>query len=209
MGVIKRGILGGFSGKVANVVGSSWKGIAYMKSMPLSVANPQTTAQTTQRNAFSKTVEIAGIILADWLKPLWDRFAQGMSGYNAFVQTNIPLCPDGNFVPNNFIMSKGTLYNPGITSVIGDNSANTITYELSDQLGPNGLSTDLIYIMVFNATQNYWLFEAAQYTRAVDAYQITDDQMGTGDVCYTWLAYRRADGTMVSNDDMKTFTVVA
>jgi len=30
MGTIKRGILGGFSGKVANVVGTSWKGIALL-----------------------------------------------------------------------------------------------------------------------------------------------------------------------------------
>lgn len=209
MGVIKRGILGGFSGKVANVVGSSWKGIAYMKSMPLSVANPQTTAQTTQRNAFGKTVEIAGAILADWVKPLWDRFAQGMSGYNAFVQANVGLCPDGVFVPNNFIMSRGALYKGEIVSVIGDNSSNTITYELTTALGPNGLATDLIYLMVFNATQNYWIVEAGSYDRGQDAYVITDDQMGTGDQMYTWLAYRRLDGTMVSDSSMEAFVVVA
>ncbi len=40
MGIIKRGILGGFSNKVANVVGSSWKGINTMRALPLSVANP-------------------------------------------------------------------------------------------------------------------------------------------------------------------------
>ena len=31
MGTIKQGILGGFSGKVGTVVGSSWKGISYMR----------------------------------------------------------------------------------------------------------------------------------------------------------------------------------
>ena len=31
MGTIKKGILGGFSGKVGTVVGASWKGISYMR----------------------------------------------------------------------------------------------------------------------------------------------------------------------------------
>ena len=33
MGTIKQGILGGFSGKVGTVVGSSWKGISYMRGL--------------------------------------------------------------------------------------------------------------------------------------------------------------------------------
>jgi hypothetical protein len=34
MGIIKQGILGGFSGKVGNVVGGTWKGIDYMRVLP-------------------------------------------------------------------------------------------------------------------------------------------------------------------------------
>lgn len=37
MGTIKQGILGGFSGKVGNIVGASWRGIDYIRSMPASV----------------------------------------------------------------------------------------------------------------------------------------------------------------------------
>ena len=53
MGIIKRGILGGVSNKVGNVVGSSWKGIATLRSLPLSVANPNTLAQRNNRTSFS------------------------------------------------------------------------------------------------------------------------------------------------------------
>ena len=49
MGTIKRGILGGFKNKVGSVIGSSWKGIDTMRSMPLSVANPNTAKQKTVR----------------------------------------------------------------------------------------------------------------------------------------------------------------
>jgi len=34
MGTIKKGILGGFSGKVGTVIGGVWKGIEYMRSIP-------------------------------------------------------------------------------------------------------------------------------------------------------------------------------
>ena len=39
MGTIKQGILGGFSGKVGTVVGSSWKGISYMRGQAQNVKN--------------------------------------------------------------------------------------------------------------------------------------------------------------------------
>lgn len=47
MGTIKKGILGGFSGKVGTVVGSSWKGIAYMRSLPQNMKNPRTEGQVS------------------------------------------------------------------------------------------------------------------------------------------------------------------
>ena len=53
MGKIKQGILGGFRGKVGNVIGGNWKGIDYMRVKPASVANPKTVGQVGQRNKFS------------------------------------------------------------------------------------------------------------------------------------------------------------
>jgi hypothetical protein len=94
MGVIKRGILGGFRGKVANVIGSSWKGIAVIKAMPLSVANPKTAGQVAQRTKMTNIVAFAKIILVNIIKPLNDRFASGESGFNLFVKRNILLFDD-------------------------------------------------------------------------------------------------------------------
>ena len=49
MGTIKQGILGGFNGKVGTVIGSSWKGITYMKGIPNHTRNPRTEKQIAQR----------------------------------------------------------------------------------------------------------------------------------------------------------------
>jgi hypothetical protein len=50
MGTIKQCILGGFSGKVGTVIGASWKGINYMRSIPQHVKNPRTAGQVSRRS---------------------------------------------------------------------------------------------------------------------------------------------------------------
>lgn len=88
MAKIKQGILGGFSGKVANVVGTSWKGRAVMKSQPLSVANPKTEAQQEQRGKFSKIAELASAVLTQFVQPVENPISGNISGYNLFCKDN-------------------------------------------------------------------------------------------------------------------------
>lgn len=88
MAVIKQGVLGGFSGKIGGVIGSSWKGIAIIKAMPLSVAQPVTAKKTNAKARFTSVVSLSTDILLDTIKPLLDRTAVQMSGYNAFASMN-------------------------------------------------------------------------------------------------------------------------
>lgn len=73
MGIIKQGITGGFSGNVGNVIGGSWKGIAYMRIRPVSVANPQTDLQMDQRSKFAVTIK--------FLEPLTEALRTGFRNY--------------------------------------------------------------------------------------------------------------------------------
>lgn len=57
MGTIKQGILGGFNGKVGTVIGSSWKGITYMRGQSQHVKNPRTAGQIYSRTAFKAVSE--------------------------------------------------------------------------------------------------------------------------------------------------------
>ena len=52
MAIIKQGILGGFSGKIGNVVGGSWKGINYMRVLT-KPSNPNSEKQVNQRTKFT------------------------------------------------------------------------------------------------------------------------------------------------------------
>jgi len=86
MGKIKRGILGGFTGKVANVVGSSWKGLAVMKSLPISVAYPNTMKQQKVKIKFKAGAELSGKVKMVNIRTLWNRWAVFMSGFNSFMR---------------------------------------------------------------------------------------------------------------------------
>ena len=89
MGKIKRGILGGFQGKVANVIGQGWKGIDVMRSMPISVANPRTPAQQANRTKFSDLVDASKAIGSAYLRKTFDKQAIRKTTFNAFVSANM------------------------------------------------------------------------------------------------------------------------
>lgn len=87
MGKIRKGILGGFSGRVGNVIGGAWKGISYMRSEATSIANPRTTKQVEVRENFSVIGKLmAGAVqvlrASDWRK------TRGNSAFARGVQVN-------------------------------------------------------------------------------------------------------------------------
>lgn len=151
MGVIKRGILGGVSNKVGNVVGSSWKGIATLRSLPLSVANPNTTAQRNNRSTFSVMSKLGSDVLATVCQPLWNRDAKQMSGFNAYVMYNKKAF-DANPLEwlLNPIMSKGNLSATLSNAGINDDGANLVATWDSSLVNPQDSRDDIAYVQVIH-----------------------------------------------------------
>jgi hypothetical protein len=211
MGILKQGILGGISGSVGNVTGSSWKGIAVIKAKPLSVANPKTASQTAQRGKFSNAVAFAKEILSSVIKPLWDRFAQQKSGFNAFIQENIDLFTSAMpATPADLVISKGKMEKTVIASVVPDAGGNEVGITWADDSGEGmKLTSDVPFAVVVNETTE----EVVGYSGegSVDredlSVTVSLDSVSTGDVLRCYLAFRRADGTVVSNTDYDTQTV--
>lgn len=209
-GVINRGILGGFRGKVANVIGGSWKGIAYMRSQPLSVANPNTAAQQSQRTAFSDTVAIAQEVLSAVIKPLMDRFAGAMSGFNYFVQQNIgEWVTAGVFTWENLRFSIGTLTSAEITSLSLANGNPTVGVNWSDNSGTGtAAASDQAYAVVYNATQNVWRYQDDTVDRQAENIVVTfAANLVTADVVHAWLMFKNEAGDKVSNTTYATDNV--
>lgn len=86
MGTIKQGILGGFSGKVGTVIGSSWKGISYMKGRAQSTRNPKTAAQTMQRTYFKQLAALIAQLSDEQIHALFPHSVKGMTPRNILMK---------------------------------------------------------------------------------------------------------------------------
>lgn len=211
MARIKQGILGGFSGKIANVVGTSWKGIAVIKSQPLSVANPKTAAQVAQRTKLSACVAMLQPILSGVIKPLNDRFAGQMSGYNYSLQKSIAAFgADGSLAyPSEFKISRATA-KAQLIDTIDTRIANkeVMAFWTSDAGTGYALGTDKMFFVVFNETTGE-IGYSADAARADQTTQVVLPESGltNGDVLRCYLAALRADGTIGFAQDYSSHVV--
>ena len=211
MGVIKQGILGGFSGKVANVVGSSWKGIAVLKSLPLSVANPNTAGQQAQRGAMTQIVAASRLLLASLIQPYWNPFSQKMSGYNAFVKENIDTFTTSGFTTfANFFSTRGSLLNVVVSSATADASDSEVVVNWADNSGTaDALATDEAVICYYNATQDYWVVDAGNAVRSDGTITIADALIAASDELKVYTSMSRPDISKVADSVYNAVTVSA
>ncbi|NJL77434.1 MAG: hypothetical protein HC892_22760 [Saprospiraceae bacterium] len=200
MAIIKQGILGGIQNKIGNVVGTSWKGISVIKSLPVSVANPKTAAQVAQRDRFTAAVKFASEILGTVIKPLWDRFSQRQSGYNAFVSANI-----ANFegvileTSENLIISRGKMAATPMSDAEVRKEGGIVTITWVDDSGQGfKQATDLAYAVAYNRATAEATGTGGTVTRAdgTISFVMNGDPIDGVDL---YLAFRRADGTIVSD----------
>jgi hypothetical protein len=201
--VIKQGILGGLSGTIGSVVGSSWKGISTLKAKPLSVANPRTTGQVNQRNKFGNSVAFSQAILSTVIKPLWDRFAVRESGYNAFISQNIDLFAAEMPSPvANLVISKGKMSATPMSVAAYDIAEEVLTVTWDPTLkGSFEQNSDVPYIVAFDAVGKKVIgFDGTgAATRNSGTIDVTIDNTAFPTLSHAYLAFKRADGTIVSD----------
>jgi len=210
MGIIKQGILGGFSNKVGAVVGSSWKGIAVMKSKPISVANPRTAGQVAQRTKLKTLTQFLSPILADMIKPLNDRFAVKQSGFNLVTKRNLQWVSDlGVINYQNITLSEGKLSTPGLSNPLAEAGDTFVSVSWNTDLNNQyDLDNDDVYIAVLNQTENVWLGASSGYVRSDGSGDVNfSADLVAGDLIRIYVAFRRADGTYVSTSANISVTV--
>jgi len=74
MGKLINGINGSLVGRVGNIVGSTWKGIPYVKSRPVRRSKKATGGEAANREKFAMAQR--------WLSPLLDFVREGFRGYS-------------------------------------------------------------------------------------------------------------------------------
>jgi len=215
MGVIKQGILGGFQNKVGAVIGSNWKGIATMRSRPISVANPRTGKQIAVRSEFSILVKMASALNATLIRPYWSRFAQKKTGANAFISANYgKLAGTLHGIEERLILSQGKL--DGLADYAVDMSGGDfqLTWD-KNTLGVYGAATDKVSVFALCGIQDNAGRNSVEYkyvgetTRSAGTFTVDPGELAPeiedASEVYFVVCVSRADGTMVSNSQAAHF----
>lgn len=208
MGIINQGILGGLRKKVGSVVGASWKGIPVLRIYQPVVSNPKTAAQVTVRTGFKGFSLLASMILASYIKPLWDRGAVRMSGYNAFLKANATgIAAGANPFSAQIVATKGKMDKTTIATVAVSAAGVTVTWD-GAATSRYALPTDVPYILLLDDANEKVLYAGAApagtkrsdgtLTVAANAFMNPAEATSEGKV---YLSFMRADGSIVSDSD--------
>ena len=159
MARIETGILGGFSGRIGNVVSCYRHGKYYLRTLPEKVNHPNTEKQLAQRMRFT--------IIQQYLKPIskfihlgFGAYADGRSAYNAAMSYNLEHALTGSypFLSIDFAkarVSQGNL--PGaLNATMQQSGTNGITVTWENVGGAKGAKdTDLAVVLLFDPTTKY------------------------------------------------------
>jgi hypothetical protein len=154
MGTYKQGILGSFMGKIGSVIGSSWRGIYYMRIMPASVSNPQTPAQMEQRAKFSTAFAFLKPLVS-FLRQSYKAAAIEMSEINAamsdcILNNILGTYPDFYVDYETLLVSTGPLQSvPSATAVADGGGDISITWDDNTGVG-NAAADDIATIVIYN-----------------------------------------------------------
>lgn len=157
MGKIKKGILGGFSGKTGTVVGGSWKGIDYMRSLATSVANPKTAAQVTVRSNFKTIASIMAKANPITKLSNWSN-AKKQSAFNAAVRINY----DGAIVNDEIDLERlsfGEFSRKGLTDlrVVFEEGETNLSLKLTwvnDADDETSFNDDMVAVVIVRKSAN-------------------------------------------------------
>ncbi len=203
MGIIKQGITGGFSGNVGNVVGGSWKGIAYMRIRPMSVANPQTDPQMDQRSRFAVTIKFLEP-LTEAIRTGFRNFAIKMSAFNSAMSYNIHNAIQGTY-PNytvdypNALISKGKLPCP-LNQAASSTVVGTVKFDWEDNSDEvKARADDQTLLIVYNPVQEQAVVIAGLAERADSTQTVTVPDSFSGDLVECYMAFKAKEGDLISN----------
>jgi hypothetical protein len=157
MGKFKKGILGKFSGTIASVVGSVWRGIPYMRSVADSYKNPNTPKQVAQRARFGACTKFVNLVKTGIVLPIWEKKAVKMTGVNLFVKTNQHCFDDdGNILDYpNMKFSIGNLPLPENIVVVNSRTGNgLIVISWTDNSGSStAIATDRLMLVTLTGNK--------------------------------------------------------
>lgn len=203
MGTIKKGILGGFSGKVGTVIGGNWKGIDYMRGKAASVSNPKTEAQLDQRARFGAALKFLQP-LTSFIRVGFKNYAVKMTAFNSAMSYNLNNALAGVY-PDYFIdyasalVTRGAL--PGaLNPQVASTAPGEIEFSWTDNSqGAHAKPTDKVLLVVLNPVKQQAITIVGGNDRAAGGQTVTVPSSFAGDQVECFIAFQNLNQSVLSN----------
>lgn len=202
MGTISKGILGGFSGKVGNVVGGTWKGIDYMRSK----ANRRnfTPSQLQQEQQAKFGLAIRFVTTFSGLAEIsFGNFAIHKTGINSAVSYTLRNAITGTYpaysiVYRDALVSRGDLPNVLAPSVSAD-PGSILTWNWTDNSGTAiAKATDKALLVVYCPALQQCVYTTGSAGRSAGTDSLNLDAF-SGQAVHTWIGFISSKGARVAS----------
>ena len=202
MGRLKNGIQGGVSGKVGDVILSSWKGIEYVRSRPVKYHDAKTRVQVKQRNRFSMTMDFLRTITPFLRIGFRSHADNRMTAFNAAMSYNM------KFAVKEGDQGVGLDYQNARVSMGPLSAASDLrveiveeTLQISWETNPsaNARHDDIAMALAYNPVKREAVYDLNAAKRANMKAILPLASSWKGDAMEVYLSFKTADGSEVSD----------
>lgn len=186
---------GKLTGKLGSAVGFGWKGINAVRSYAIP-ANPKTDAQKAQRLMMTRLVAIARTLLLTVCHKFWNPGARNMSGFNAFIKSNLDrMYPEWD--PEILSLCEGGLEGIQPTSAVKADVDNTVEIEWSATIQSNGLAGDFVVGVIYDEITQMAFISDTHILRSAASMAITVPATLRANTIWSYVfCYRVVDGAL-------------
>jgi hypothetical protein len=209
MGTIKQGILGGFNGRVGNVVGSTWKGKSVMKIRPASVFNPN-TGQQQQRAKFG-LVGRFNQAHRNLIRIGFRAYTKNMTAANAAMSYNLAnaitgIFPDLSIDYSKVMLSMGSVPNVSGVSAVSEVAASvTFNWTPNNQAG-NGSDNDQLIASFYDSATGEVIYYSGFASRqeASSVISLPADWSGRSAEVFVFLVSLEGNGLSANRESVSS-----
>lgn len=202
MARLSKGILSPIQGKVGTVIGSSWKDVDYIRSLPKRNKNAkQSDAQEEHRAKFRMGIRFIRALSQLLTVSYQDN---GSTTNRNSAMKDLMAQSIGGVYPNYTIdystvqVARGSLKKADNPAVVAG-AAGKLNFSWTDTSGlGNGTSSDKAILAAYSPEVGEFMFSVDGATRA-DEEAILDVRFFSGKEVHTWMSFRSANGKIVAD----------
>lgn len=162
MGRIKQGANGGFSGKAGSVVGSSWKGVSYIKGLPKKSNKPPTELQLITQAKFKLLMRFLTSVNMFLQVGFGQKQNNKSTPANTAFQENLQKAIVGTYPAFTLDYAKisfsdGALFSAGTVTTVFDTDNIAITWDTTTSLRLRKMADDQLFILGYHPEKDEFL----------------------------------------------------